>query len=609
MEQLAVTNPGGYRRRVMVWAAAGYGFLLCVVLGLLLLVGVLVASVLYLRVLAIKLLIFVVPVLWAVLRSAWVRFQPPTGLVVSRADAPELFSMLDELRSRLDTPPIHVVLLTREVNAGVQQHPRLGMLGWHSNYLILGLPLMKGLTPEQFKAVLAHELGHLSRGHARMGNWIYRLRLIWARLAEQLQGKSGLVAGPIAKFFVWYTPRFEATSFPLARANEYEADAASVRLTSPAVAAQALTGVNMVSTFLEQKYWPRLQALARETPTPPAAPISGFVAHDIVVVPEGERTHWLEQILARKTSLADTHPSLSDRLAAIGAPAQFVPAAAGQGADQLLGARRAAFERQLDQDWLSHASESWRKAYERAARGRERLAELRAAPEGGLAEEATARERADLEESLGEGSERSMELRREGCNRFPQSLILRFLLARQLLAEGQSEGVALMESVGIADSDAAVPVAECLRDYYAQAGDVEAARRWRAEVIKATQHGEESRRERGTVRSTDRFLPHGLEPAAVDNLRRQLLSFDGLVHATVVRKATVHRQDEPLYVVGISATRWYRLTLDAGAKARELVPRISKGITFPGDALIVAMDGRNKAFAKAFARVAGSRVI
>ncbi len=75
--------------------------------------------------------------------------------------------MLDGLRSRLRHPRIHRVLLTPDFNAGVMQVPRLGLLGWYRSYLFIGLPLMKSLTVEQFQAVLAHELGHLSGGHAR----------------------------------------------------------------------------------------------------------------------------------------------------------------------------------------------------------------------------------------------------------------------------------------------------------------------------------------------------------------------------------------------------------------------------------------------------------
>ena len=90
--------------------------------------------------------------------------------------------LLGALQVRLKSAPIHQVLITPYFNAGVTQVPRLGILGWHRNYLLIGVPLIKTLTAEQFKSVLAHEIGHLSRGHARAANWIYRLRIIWARL-------------------------------------------------------------------------------------------------------------------------------------------------------------------------------------------------------------------------------------------------------------------------------------------------------------------------------------------------------------------------------------------------------------------------------------------
>jgi Zn-dependent protease with chaperone function len=321
MEALERANPRGYRRRVLAWAALGYGYLLLVVVALLAICVALVMALTALKYVALKLLIFVVPLLFVTVRSLWVKFEPPGGERVTRRDAPELFALLDGLQQRLKTPPVHEVLITEELNAAVTQVPRLGFLGWHRNYLLLCLPLMKGLTVEQFTAVLAHELGHLSRGHARVSNWIYRLRRIWSRLDAELtqSGRSG--AGLILKFFHWYSPRFSATSFPLARSNEFEADAAAVRLTSAKAAAEALTGVDVLARYLDQKYWPTIHDKAKEVAQPAFSPYSGFVGNAVMEVPAAERTRWQDEALARTTSYADTHPSLTDRLAAIGAPA------------------------------------------------------------------------------------------------------------------------------------------------------------------------------------------------------------------------------------------------------------------------------------------------
>src|SRR3569833_3321253 len=161
-----------------------------------------------------------------------VKLEPPAGERLSAARVPELFQMLESLRARLATPRIHAVLLTPDFNAGVMQVPRLGLMGWYRSYLFIGLPLMKSLTVEQFQAVLAHELGHLAGEHARAGNWIYRLRLIWQRLDAAFSQTSRWRALPVSTNNKRYIPRFSATSFPLARANEYEADAAAIKLTS-----------------------------------------------------------------------------------------------------------------------------------------------------------------------------------------------------------------------------------------------------------------------------------------------------------------------------------------------------------------------------------------
>src|SRR5947208_2584067 len=119
--------------------------------------------------------------------------------------------------------------LVNKLEAQARQHPAgyktrvllLALLGFGypgiAIGLLLGLPLMKSLTPAQFEAVLAHEFGHLAGGHGRVSNWIYRLRLSWARLLSALEGRK---AGSwlFLPFFNWYAPYFSAYSFPLARA-------------------------------------------------------------------------------------------------------------------------------------------------------------------------------------------------------------------------------------------------------------------------------------------------------------------------------------------------------------------------------------------------------
>jgi Zn-dependent protease with chaperone function len=480
MEMLAVRDPVGYRRRVFGWALLGYGYLLLVVLVLLAACAGVAAGFVYLKALAVKLLLLVGGPLLLVLRSMWVKLDTPAGERLTRRTSPDLFRMLDELRERLRTPALHEVLLTPDFNAGVMQVPRLGLFGWYRSYLFVGLPLMKSLTVEQFQSVLAHELGHLSRGHARTGNWIYRLRLIWQRLDHAFSETQHWGAGPIRAFFSWYIPRFSATSFPLARSNEYEADAAAVNLTSARSAAQALTAVSIVGSYLSEKYWPRIHSAARELPQPAFAPYSEFVAHAIRDVPAEELRSWQETALSTKTSYDDTHPALADRLQAMGVEADFSPPLQGDSAEQLLGVERARLESVFDAQWRERVAESWKQVHENTRINRQRLAELRAAAQ---LDEVRRLELADLEEDVGAGPATALSMRRALLDEYPQSLSVRFSLARQLLQAGDSAGVATMEAIIEKEPEAFLAGAELLRDYYWRRNQVQVARQWQRRIL------------------------------------------------------------------------------------------------------------------------------
>jgi Zn-dependent protease with chaperone function len=348
MEQLARDKPGSYRRRVFWLAALGYAYLLFIFVMLAVLTGMAIASVAALGYLGGKLALLAGALLFAVARALWVRLEPPAGVPLGRTDAPEFFRLLDALQVRLKSAPIHQVLVTPDLNAGVTQVPRLGILGWHRNYLLIGVPLIKALTVEQFKSVLAHEIGHLSRGHARAANWIYRLRIIWARMEAIFERRPQWGSGLIRAFFKWYIPYFNAVSFPFARSNEYEADAASVMVTSSRGVAQALTGIHVTDIYLEHRYWP---TVLNKSASRAVAPFEGFVAHGVFDVPEGDLQGWVDAALAQRTSHSDTHPSLADRLKAIGAVAELALPAPRAGAEKLLGASLARLEKQFDASW------------------------------------------------------------------------------------------------------------------------------------------------------------------------------------------------------------------------------------------------------------------
>ena len=337
IERAARARPGMYKAKVFGLAVLGYGFLAVVVVVLTVLVVLAILALRHAAALAVKFLLVIGAFLLVVLRALWVRLEPPKGWKLTRGDAPDLFGLLDRLRKELQTPPIHAVLVTPEFNAGVSQIPRLGLFGWHRNYLLVGLPLMQVLTREQFTAVLAHELGHLSHGHARSSNWIYRLRLTWLRLDAALRQHAPPGSRVITWFYHWYVPYFFAFSFPLARANEFEADAAATRLTSPRIASQALTTVSVAAAFLRERYWPGiLKEAVDAAPQTTFAPYSRLGAAAAAGISAADRDSWMTAALNEVASVSDSHPSLQERLHALGGTPEVAVSQPGQAADLLL---------------------------------------------------------------------------------------------------------------------------------------------------------------------------------------------------------------------------------------------------------------------------------
>ncbi|MET9080092.1 M48 family metallopeptidase [Streptomyces sp. NPDC004232] len=93
-----------------------------------------------------------------------VRRLPDDRPVLLRADAPELFALVDEVAQAVGTRGVHAIAVDGSINAGVRTYGVRGRL-----LLVLGMPLWEVLTPEERIALLGHELAHYANGDTRNG--------------------------------------------------------------------------------------------------------------------------------------------------------------------------------------------------------------------------------------------------------------------------------------------------------------------------------------------------------------------------------------------------------------------------------------------------------
>lgn len=305
-----------YKTRLALFALLGYAVIFTVLTALIVLVGgtigiAFISSSLALLLVKKKFIFIILIAIWTFLKALWIKFDPPTGYILDRDDYPELFTEIDNLTKTLDALKIHQVILDEQLNAAVVQHPRFGILGGQKNTLFLGLQLLLALSPQEMRSVLAHEFGHLSGNHSRFSGWIYRIRLTWHRIMVAFEDSDSFGASLMRRFFDWYSPKFSAYSFALARNNEYEADNIASELTSANVAAKALVNVYASAPYIDQDFWGEYFQKADEMPEPPTRPFEGLA--DFLKSSPISRKELIARIdkeLETETHYADTHPSL-----------------------------------------------------------------------------------------------------------------------------------------------------------------------------------------------------------------------------------------------------------------------------------------------------------
>ncbi|MEI7058552.1 M48 family metallopeptidase [Nocardioides sp. CCNWLW239] len=241
------------------------------------------------------------------------------GLVLTEQDQPTLWAEVRQLAATAGTRAPDEIRLVPDANAAVSEETRLLGLRTGTRRLFLGVPLLQGLSRNQLHAVLAHELGHHSTLHTRLGALLHRSRLAIAEVAAGLS--NPLVKRP----FRTYARAFFALTRPLAHAHELDADRLSAKIAGPRTAATTLRTLPALDAawhiYLEQyveagthyglrptRFFDnfthlmsdpaRLEELARISAAPPTAPSSAYDSHP----PLSERIARLEAMASADSS-------------------------------------------------------------------------------------------------------------------------------------------------------------------------------------------------------------------------------------------------------------------------------------------------------------------
>jgi Zn-dependent protease with chaperone function len=590
IERYAHRNPSYYKFRVFLLALLGYSYigfvflLLCA--GIWSLRSWVVSTQSNYLMERVDYLILILGI--GIIRLFWVKFQPPSCLELYRQQVPELFAIIDEISKTLKTPRIHHVLLNYEHNAGVLQIPRLGFLGWQRNYLILGLPLLQSLSVEQFRSTIAHELGHLSGNHSRFSGWVYRVRRTWYQLAQA--GDFFL----FKYFFKWYEPYFNAYSFALARADEYEADRCSVEICGAQTSAEELINIYIHGYFLRNVFWKQTYEKAIHSTQAPNGIISKLLQALKTNIEIHDAVKWLGLALSETTNNDDTHPCLSERLLAMGytvSTNQLPPRVFESAAEYFFGDTLFSFAAYLDEQWKRELGSYWQRTHIRFQNQRQNLRALEAKAYKYALTPEQAWKRAILTEQF-QGKDAAIPLFELLLTDQPNHPQANYDFGRILLQNYDGRGITHLKMAIDLDPELVIPSCELLYGFYMRCSQPEPAnqylqiRQQHQNLFKLFQL------ERQNISHTDKFVAHDLPPIEAQQIFEQLSSYNSISKAYLVRKRTKIFPDKPLYVLGI-IRRFIRGTGKSYQPDTELVEQIQAELNLSIQVHVIIFDQTN----------------
>ncbi|UWP83249.1 M48 family metallopeptidase [Dactylosporangium fulvum] len=243
---------------------------------------------------------------WKILRA---KPEEPGGLLLAPHEARELWDTAHDLAHQVGTRAPDEIRLVPDVNAAVAEQTRFMGLAGGRRIMYVGMPLIQAFSVAQLRSVLAHELGHYSGSHTRIGALAHRGRMAIVQTIVQI-GPSTLVG----RIFRLYARIYILVEQAVSRRMEYEADEFSVRVAGRAAAISSMRDIPVIDSawdFFVNQY----VTIGWDAKLAPRDVFGGFgellrgraeeLARLRTEAPPSEKSRW------------DSHPPIADRIAAM----------------------------------------------------------------------------------------------------------------------------------------------------------------------------------------------------------------------------------------------------------------------------------------------------
>ncbi|MFK5913427.1 MAG: hypothetical protein QM484_03560 [Woeseiaceae bacterium] len=242
------------------------------------------------------------------------RFSLPKGLDVSKEKFPHLSKLIDELSEEFGNPKIDRIIISHQYEIKVVKTPQAHTPFLNTSTLIIGLPVLQTMSPLYFKALLARRIGQLSTQHSPVTTRLYFLNGIWQQFLKSCQRSKNIFAKTLGYFFRVYNSLYQTILTPWLQQQELEADSYGMDIINDTDMVECLVYEEVVTKFLDNKFWPKIYHMAKRSKKPTYMPYSQITKVTKAGITDDEISETIQKALKQDNKYTSIMPTLPERL-------------------------------------------------------------------------------------------------------------------------------------------------------------------------------------------------------------------------------------------------------------------------------------------------------
>ncbi|MCK4587090.1 MAG: hypothetical protein KAU29_07095 [Gammaproteobacteria bacterium] len=307
--------------------------------------------------------------MYASVRTVQLKFSHVKGLKLSKEMTPDLFDVITEVRSHFKRPSIKNIVITEKFECRIESVPRLGIPLASFNTLVIGLPMMQTLSPEEFRYELSRCIGQHSKTIPSLTLFVYKSHNLWSMYNESLSKYKKFGTSPLRWFFKTYSRLFEIIAAPAIRMEELEADLFALEYINEDEVFEALKSEAISRALLKTHYWPNIRSMVMKHPNIAIKPFANLENAVRTEALQNNRKKWLGEAYLTGQFPGDLMPSFRQRMEYIGhSKMRSIPVLGMNSAEKYLGDTRKNIIPIIDKLWRSTTLSHWVREYKEQRR-------------------------------------------------------------------------------------------------------------------------------------------------------------------------------------------------------------------------------------------------